>query len=176
MTYNCLTSNKNNSDNNNSNSNSKMSKIQVPTGEVIVRSNGKKRFIMVEDKYQFDDDTWGLIKEFMGFIDFKSLFSVLRYGNALGYYINQIKFTNGAKRVCYWETYSHYHSKMIRRIPEYATEEEYQREFYALILVALAKFRMKREDKHTKSWTILEYKSKRGLAKKNENFLRLKYC
>jgi hypothetical protein len=43
-----------------------MSKIQVPTGEVILRSNGKKRFIMVEDKYQFDDDTWGHIKGFMG--------------------------------------------------------------------------------------------------------------
>jgi hypothetical protein len=56
-----------------------MSIVSVPTGEVRIRKTDGKRFRIMEWKYQFDNDTWGLIKEFMGFIDFDKILTSKDY-------------------------------------------------------------------------------------------------
>lgn len=182
-----------------------MSKVQIATGEIIVRKDKKQRFIIVEDKYEFDDDTWSVIKSYMGLIDFdsiktmgcldfmhdkleycdfKSLYSTF-IEKKIYYYINQIPMkneefwpwgSNGAEIFTTIIMDNIYDCRAFH-LHKDITMYDYAREIYSFISLALIDFKNCRMTKPRKDHKYTRVAvGFQGVSKRYRDSFRIRRC
>lgn len=187
-------------------------KVSLPKGntkvvrEIIICKDRKKKFIVYQSAWLFDEDSWGLIKEFMGLglCDFKKFNTTELYyqqlnlvRDSLRYFINQIPMTYKKKKSMredwndaiysptatsvfiggvisyscnYIITYASIYNQAIEAGVADVIEECLTDRYYA-IAESLKEFKKRRINNEEK-----DFKKSVSLKKKDEGFLKRKYC